>query len=194
MSQFRADSYLWIHLWGIALLPLFLEVVWLSLAIGDPFFPFWIELILLVAIGIFPIFLMQWYRPFDFFSLLLFALKPVALTVERQQILSLLKTTKQRMITLFSALIMAVTLWFIYLWSPLAATVAANFPQWRILGLMTAGVAFFFCNLFFQVPMSVLGILLTSDSKFNATEPYSHQKIAKNFIVPGFRLDRIFSL
>ena len=59
MSQFRADSYLWIHLWGIALLPLFLEVVWLSLAIGDPFFPFWIELILLVAIGIFPIFLMQ---------------------------------------------------------------------------------------------------------------------------------------
>ena len=194
MAKFRSDSYLWIHLWGIALFPLLLQVVWLSLAIGDPLFPFWIELILLVAMGIFPIFVMQWYRPFDFFSLLLIALKPEALTVERQQILSLLKTSKQKLITLLSALIMAATLWFVYLWSPLAATVAANFPQWRILGLMTAGVAFFFCNLFFQVPMSVFGILVTSDKKFSETEPYAHQKIAKNFILPGFRLNRIFSL
>ena len=89
---------------------------------------------------------------------------------------------------------MVATLWFVYLWSPLAATAAANFPQWRILGLMIAGVAFFLCNLFFQVPMSVLGILLTSENKFMATAPYSHQQISQNFIIPGFRLNRIFSL
>ena len=194
MTQFRTDSFIWIHLSGIMVLPLLLEVVWLSLAIGEPFLPFWLELALLMVIGILPIFWMQWYRPFDIFSLLLIALKPESLTVERQRVLGLLKTTKQKVIALLSALIMAIMLWFLYLWSPLAATAAANFPQWRLLGLMIAGITFLLCNLFFQVPMSVLGILLTSENQFSEMVPYSQQKIAKNFIIPGFRLNRILSL
>ncbi|XTZ13067.1 MAG: low-complexity tail membrane protein, partial [cyanobacterium endosymbiont of Rhopalodia inflata] len=44
MNNFRSEPFLWIHLAGIAVVPLSLQLVLLGLAVGDPFPLFWLEL------------------------------------------------------------------------------------------------------------------------------------------------------
>ncbi len=191
MRSFRSEPFLWIHLAGIAVAPLGLLVVCLALAIGDPLTPFWLELVILAAIAIVPIFWMQWSRPFEIFSLLVIALRPDALTVEQRKILSLFKTTKQRVLALVTALMMVALLWEIYQFAPIAALPVVNFPQIRILGLIIAAVAFLVSNLFIQVPISVLGILFTKEEAFSTIEPLTPEQIPQSLTVPGFRVKKI---
>jgi hypothetical protein len=188
---FRSEPFLWIHLAGIAIAPLSLQIVWLGLAVGDPLPFVWLELLFIVAIGILPVFWMQWQRPFDIFSLLFLALKPEKLTPPQKQILSLFKTRKQRILSLVVALGMSWILWQLYQLAPLAAIAASVLPQWRILGLLIAALAFLVSNLFVQVPVSVLGVLLTSEQQFSATEPYLVDKIPQQFTVPGLKVENI---
>lgn len=194
MNDFRSEPFLWIHLAGLAAVPLLGQIVWLGLAVGDPLSPFWLELLLLGVAGILPVFWMQWHRPFDIFSLLFVSLKPQALTLQQQSILRLLKRSRQRLLATIAALAMAAVLWLLYQSAPLAANAAAFLPQWRILGLLLAAVAFFASNLFIQVPLSVLGILLTREEEFTATNPYPAEQISQAFIVPGLRVNKILSL
>ncbi len=191
MRSFWLEPFLWIHLAGIALVPLFCQAVWLGLAIGQPLSPFWLELLLVGTIGIVPVFWMQYVRPFDIFSILILALKPEVLTPEQAKILSLFKRPSQRWLAWLTAVLMAGLLWQIYQWFPLAAIAVWGLPQWRLLGLLIASVAFFLSNLFIQVPISVLGVLLTSEEKFNSTEPLTPERISQEFTVPGFRVNKI---
>jgi hypothetical protein len=92
MRSFWTEPFLWIHLAGIAALPLALELVWLGLAVGDPILPVWLELLLVAAVGIVPVLWMQLTRPFDIFSILVLAMKPEQLTQEQRRLLSLFKT------------------------------------------------------------------------------------------------------
>src|SRR4028118_1567963 len=92
MRSFWTEPFLWIHLAGLAAVPLALEFVWLGLAVGDPILPVWMELLLIAVVGIAPVLWMQLIRPFDIFSILVLALKPEQLTVEQRRILSLFKT------------------------------------------------------------------------------------------------------
>lgn len=191
MRSFWSEPFLWIHLAGLAVLPLSLQAILLGFAIGTPIFPFWLELLGVGIVGIVPIVLMQWSRPFDIFSLLLVSLRPDALTLEQQKILSLFKRKQQRFLALLSAVLMALLLWQLYQWSPLAVMAASIFPQWRILGLAIASVAFLMTNLFFQVPMSVLGVLLTGQEQFTTQEPLSPEQIRQSFTIPGLRVKKI---
>ena len=191
MQSFRSEPFLWIHLAGIAVAPLGLLVLWFALAIGDPLTPFWLELVVLSAITIIPIFWMQWSRPFEIFSLLVIALRPDSLTIEQRKILSLFKTTKQRFLALITALIMLGILWAIYQFAPVAALPVASFPQVRILGLVVAAFSFLVTNLFIQVPISVLGILFTKEEVFNTIEPLTPEQIPQSLTVPGFRVKKI---
>lgn len=136
-------------------------------------------------------FWMQWQRPFEIFSLLLLAVKPEKLTPQQLQILSLFKTGKQRLLSLIVALGMVWVLWQLYRLAPLAAIAASFLPQWRILGLLIAAFAFAASNLFVQVPVSVLGVLLTGDKKFNVTTPYPMAQISQQFTIPGFKVEKI---
>ncbi len=190
-KTFWSEPFLWIHLAGLALLPLCLEVVWLGLAVDAPQLPFWLELILLGAFGVLPILWMQWYRPFDIFSLLILVVKPQQLTESQRKILSLFKTRKHRFFSLIASGIMLGVLWKIYCLTPLAATVALVLPQSRILGLTLAGMAFLASNLFLQIPVSVLSVLMTSQSKFEATEAIAQEAIAQEFTLAGFRVRKI---
>ncbi len=193
-NSLKSEPFLWIHLAGIAAVPIFLQIVWLGLAVGQPLVPFWLELLLLVGVGIVPIFWMQWIRPFDIFSLLLLALEPNKLTPSQQKILTLFKLPQQRILTAIAAVLMLVKLWFIYQWAPLASTIVTFLPQWRILGLLIAAIAFLASNLFFQVPIAVLGVLFTSKEKWTATTPYPLEKISQNFTIIGFRVGKILSV
>jgi hypothetical protein len=190
-KSFRSEPFLWIHLAGIAIAPLALQVVWLGLAVGDPLPFVWLELLFLAIVGILPVFWMQWQRPFDIFSLLLVALRPEILTLQQRQILSQLKTKKQRILSLVVALGMFWVLWQLYRLAPLAAIAAAALPQWRILGLLVAALAFLVSNLFVQVPVSVLGVLATSEQQLSAVEPCPSEQIPQQFTVPGFKVGKI---
>jgi hypothetical protein len=192
MSSFRNEPFLWIHLSGIAVAPIALLVVWLSLAIATPITPYWLELIILGIIGIIPILLMQWQKPFEIFSLLVVSLRPEVLTLEQRKILSLFKRPKQRFLALLTALLMAGKLYGIYYFAPLAALPVVNFPQVRLLALFVAAIAFLVANLFVQVPVSVLGILFTQNKIYEETTPINIEDIPKNLTVPGLRVRKIF--
>lgn len=194
MRSFWTEPFLWIHIAGIAALPLALELVWLGLAVGDPILPVWLELLLLAAVGILPVLWMQLTRPFDIFSILILAMKPEQLTQEQRRLLSLFKTKTNSVVTIAAAVFMLWVLWQIYRVAPVAATVAPLAPRWRIVGLLWAGLAFLVSNLFLQVPLSVAQVLLTSESEFAATEPYPVEKMPQDFTIPGVRVNQILPL
>jgi hypothetical protein len=191
MSSFRSEPFLWIHLVGIAILPLWLELVWLGLAIGVPLPVDWLELVVVGAIAIVPVLGMQLLRPFDIFSILVVSLQPEQLTTEQRKILTLFKTNKQKLLSLGAAALMVFVLWQLYRLAPLAAGAASFAPQWRILGLVLATSAFLASNLFLQVPVSVLGALTNSEQQFAVTPPYPLEQIEQQFTIPGLKAKQI---
>lgn len=191
MRSFWSEPFLWIHLAGLAAVPLCLELCWLGLAVGYPVFPVWLEFVLVAGIGIAPVLLMQLTRPFYIFSILAVAMKPEQLTPQQCSILSLFKTPINRLLAGFVAVFMLWVLWQIYQVAPVAAAVAPFPSTWRLAGLLLAGVGFFASNLFLQVPVSVLAVLLTSEVAFAGTEPYPLEKIPQEFSIPGLRVNQI---
>ncbi|HAX89215.1 MAG TPA: low-complexity tail membrane protein, partial [Cyanobacteria bacterium UBA11370] len=111
MRSFWTEPFLWIHLTGLAAVPLTLELVWLGLAVGDPLLPVWLELVLVGAIGIGPVLWMQLTRPLDIFSLLILAIKPDRLTDEQRRLLTLFKTKTNKFLTIAATLPMLWLLW-----------------------------------------------------------------------------------
>lgn len=194
MSSLRSEPFLWIHLAGIALFPLFLEIVWLGLAVGTPSPWFILEFLLVAIVGIVPVLWMQLARPFDIFSVLLFSLKPECLTIEQRQILTLFKKTQQKWLSAIAAGLMLAILWSLYRLSPLAIEFVSFLPQWRSLGLMIAIIAFWGGNLFLQVPLSVLGVLFHSKLDSTTIAAYPVEKIAQDFTIPGLKVNQILSV
>lgn len=191
MTSFRSEPFLWVHLAGIAVAPFALWVVWLALAIAVPLTPYWLELLFLVGIGVVPILWMQWHKPFEIFSLLVVALRPEVLTLEQRKILSLFKQPRQRVLTILTALLMMGKLFGIYYFAPLASLPVLDLPQIRIAALGVAAIAFLVANLFVQVPVSVLGILLTSNSTYDQTNPIELSDIPQKLTLFGFRVKKI---
>jgi len=192
--SFWTEPFLWIHLAGLAALPLCLELVWLGLAVGDPLLPVWIEFVLVGAVGIGPVLWMQLTRPFDIFSILVVALNPAQLTEQQRRLLRLFKTKTNRVLTIVGAVFMLWVLWQIYRVAPIAAPVAPLAPGWRLVGLLGAALAFLASNLFLQVPLAVAQVLLTDDSDLATTEPYSVENVQKEFTIPGVRVNRILPI
>jgi hypothetical protein len=188
MRSFWSDPYLWVHLAGIAAVPLFLDLCLIGLATGEPLLPLWVELLLVGGIGILPVFWMQWQRPFSIFSLPLVALKPTRFTDDQRRIIHLFKSSLNRGLALLIAVGMAVLLWQLYQIAPLASPAPLFSSLSRGVGLLVAAIAFLGCNLFVQVPGSVLAVLLTSEAKFVATEPYPTGQISRDFTLPGIRV------
>ncbi|MBW4576794.1 MAG: low-complexity tail membrane protein [Aphanothece sp. CMT-3BRIN-NPC111] len=194
MRSFWSEPFLWIHLAGLAALPLFLELCWVGLAVGDPLLPVWLELVLVASVGIAPILWMQLIRPFDIFSILALAIKPEQLTPKQRRILSLFNTPANRFVAICAAVFMLWVLWQIYRAAPVAASVAFFPPGWRLAGLLLAGWAFLASNLFLQVPVAVLRVLLTSEAVFAKTEPYPVERIPQDFTMPGWQVNQILPL
>lgn len=188
--SFRSEPYLWIHLAGIVTLPLCLEGMWIGLAAGSPFMPLSLEVILLILVGVLPWLWMQWTRPFNVFSLLFLAIRPDQLTEQQRRILTAFQSPKTRILAIASAGIMMALLWQVYRFTPLAVP-AAMVIQQRWLGLLVAAIAFLLGNLFLQVPMSVLGVLLTSPQQLEQLEPIEPAQIPQKTTLPGLKVRQI---
>jgi hypothetical protein len=187
----KSEPFLWIHLAGIAAFPLFLQVAWVGLAIGDPLPLVWLEWLFLGTIVVVPILWMQWARPFDIFSLLFVALRPDRLTPEQLKILSLFKRPSHRLVTILGTVLFIAIVWQVYRFAPLADSIAGVFPRWRFLGLVIAGVALLLAHLFLQVPLSVLAVLLTNDRVWREIEPVAIERIPQLFTLFGIKVNRI---
>jgi hypothetical protein len=189
MRSFWSDPYLWVHLAGVAALPILLEICLLGLAAGDPFLPAVLELGLIAAVGVAPVFWMQWQRPFYIFSLLAIALQPTQLSDQQRRLLQLFKTKEVRVLTAIAPVILTIALWQLYKLAPLAAEVTPF--SGRLVGLLVAAIAFWGCNLFLQVPLSVVRVLLAGEAELAATEPYLSEQIGRDFTVLGLRVKQI---
>lgn len=186
----RSEPFVWIHLVGIAIFPILVIVTLLGLTVGDSYSHL-IELPLLAAIAILPILLMQLRRPFDIFSVLFLSLAPESLSESQRKILSLFKTAAHKVWSIAAASMMLVLLWLIYQLSPLVLGIASFIPQWRVLGLGIAAIAFLGSNLFLQIPLSVLQVLVTPESKFTQIEPYPIEALGSSFTIPGVKVNKI---
>lgn len=191
MRSFWSDPYLWIHVAGLAALPILLEVCALGLAVGDPLLPPWLEFLFVAVVGIAPVLWMQWQRPFYIFSFLAVAVKPERLSLDQQRLLRLFKAPENRVLAVLSPIFLGGALWQIYLAAPMAAEVAPFSPEWRGAGLLLAAIAFLGSNLFLQVPVSVIRVLLASEQEFAATEPYPVDKVSRDLTILGWRVNQI---
>ncbi|MBE9179170.1 low-complexity tail membrane protein [Oculatella sp. LEGE 06141] len=190
MRSFWIDPYLWVHLAGLAALPIFLEICFIGLAIGDPVLPVGLELALVAIAGIAPILWMQWQKPFCIFSLVALSLKPDQLTVEQRKLLRLFKTAEVRILAVGAAVVSAIVLWQLYRVAPIASDLVPA-SGWRLTGLLLAAGAFLVSNLFLQVPVSVMRVLMVSEAQFAAADPYPPERIAKDFTLFGLKVRRI---
>lgn len=191
MRSFWSEPFIWIHLAGLAALPIFLEICWLGLALGDTLLPTGIELLLVAAVGILPVLWMQLFRPFYIFSVVLVALKPEQLPESQRLLLPQFKKSANQLLAVVVALFMLLVLWQLYKSAPIAAPMATFMGSSRVLGLILAGLGFLASNLFLQIPLSVLRVLLTKDSELTATEPYPVEQIPQNFSILGWQVNQI---
>ena len=189
----RDEPFIWIHLAGVALFPLTLAIALVALGIGNSYY-YPLELGAIAVTSVLPILWMQLSRPFDIFSILFLSLKPESLTEQQRQILAGFKTSKHKLWSAIAALAMLLVLWLIYSLAPLTTETIDFLPQWRILGLLVAAVAFLASNLFLQVPLSVLLILSTEESKLSQFKSDSTAEIPSNYTVPGIKVERILGL
>lgn len=191
MRSFWSEPFLWIHIAGLAVTPIFLALCWLGFAVGSPLLPANLDFFLVAIAGIAPILGMQMFRPFYIFSILIISLKPDHLTPVQQKILRLFKTPLHRIVAVVASVVLGGVLWPIYQ-AALSATPMTPLPsQWRVAGLLLASVAFLASHLFLQVPISVVSVLVTSETAFAATEPYSVEKIRQDFTIPGVQVNQI---
>jgi len=185
----RKEPYLWIHLAGVSLVPLWLELVWLGLAAGKPILPVILELILVAAVGTIPVTLMQWTRPFDIFSILVLSIQPDQLSEQQRQILRVFKTPRHRILMGLGAIALLVGLWGVARFAPLVSPVTPFPNHW--IGLLVAAIAFLGSNLFLQVPLSVMNVFLTSGNQLSQLNPDPPEQISSAYLVPGLRVKKI---
>jgi hypothetical protein len=192
MNDLRSEPFLWIHLAGLAVVPLSLQLVWLGLAVGYTSSLFWLEFLLIIGLGIIPVLWMQLYKPFNFFSILVISIIPEQLTDQQRKILALLKTNNQKILAIIAATIMAIIIWPLDHFAPLVKLSVDFLPQWRILGIVITIIAFLVTNLFFQVSLSALRILLFNSEKLNDITPYPVEKIPQDFLMSSIKVKKIF--
>lgn len=191
MRSFWSDPYLWIHLAGLATLPIWLEFCLLALAVGDPILPPWLELFLVAGIGITPILWMQWVRPFDIYSLLAVSLQPEQLDEDQRKLLTLFTAPRNRVLAIAVPVLLAIALQKLYWIAPIAAAVTPFAGAGRVGALLLAAIAFLGANLFTQVPVAVLSVLFTSETTFAATLPFAPDQIRQSFTLLGFPVNQI---
>lgn len=191
MTSVKHDPFLWIHLAGIAIAPLALQIVWIAIGSGTPISFYWLEFLLVAAVGIIPIFIMQWNRPFSIYSFLVIALKPSELSSSQQKVLTLFKRKINQIFTVIIAILMLLVLWLIYKWAPVAGLVTPFVLPSRLLAVIIAAIAFLISNLFIQIPISVLLVLLTPQKQWENTQPISTETIPTQFTIFGWRVNKI---
>jgi hypothetical protein len=191
MTLPRRDPYVWIHLAGLATVPLWLALCLSGLAVGEPVLPPGLELATLAGVGTLPILWMQLQRPFYIFSIPGLAVRPDKLEADRCRCLRLQQTWLSRGLVCLSAIALLGILYWLYQLAPIAANMTPFAAMTRAQGWLIGAVSFLFANLFVQVPATLVPLLLASSSTLAQTPPYESDKILNSFMVIGLRVGAI---
>ncbi len=190
MKPWRCDPYLWVHLAGLATVPLWIDLCLLGLAVGSPTLP-GLELGFIVTLGALPLLVMQLWRPFYIFSLPGLALRPTALHDDQRRLLTQFRRWRVRL----GALLVPIPLvWVLITLYPRAflARDITPFGDWgRLGGLAIAALGFFMANLFLQIPVAVLQVLATPDRRMQSVVPYPADRVAADFSWLGLPMGKI---
>ncbi|AFY40600.1 hypothetical protein Lepto7376_4498 [[Leptolyngbya] sp. PCC 7376] len=186
------DPYLWLHLVGLAMLPLTLALVVIALAWGIPL-PFsTAELITIVLVGGVPVWVLQILRPWQPFGFFIFQIPPERMDERQKQILRLIQGTRQPLLNALGAVVMVILLWQIAHYSPLATGISAGFWQWRVIGITLAIVGFFLSNVIVQMSLTLLPTLFLSENTVIAIDPHPNVSIRRDFACWGIPMGQIF--
>jgi len=191
MQPWRSDPYLWVHLAGLATVPLWIDLCLLGLAVGNPVLP-GLELAVITVLGGLLVLVMQLRQPFYIFSLPGLALRPAALQDDQRRLLTQFRRWRVRLGALLVPLV-----WVLVKLHPLAflAREITPFGDWgRLGGLAIAVLGFFLANLFLQVAVAVLQVLATSDRRMQTVVPYPVDKIAADFTWFGLVVGKILPI
>ncbi|BAU12852.1 hypothetical protein LEP3755_33840 [Leptolyngbya sp. NIES-3755] len=189
MRSFWTDPYLWIHLAGVAAVPLALLVCLLGLAAGDPILPPWLEVGLVAAAGIAPIAWMQIQKPFYIYSLLAVALRPERLTEAQRKVLAMFLVRRNPVAVGVAAVVLFLVLKQIYAIAPIAEGITPI--SGHGLGLIVAAIGFLGSNLFLQVPLSVALVMWSSDAEVAQIAPIGVGEIPQRLFVFGLPVNAI---
>ena len=187
----RRDPYVWIHLAGLATVPLWLDLCLSGLAVGDPVVPPWVELMTLGLVGTVPILWMQLQRPFYIFSIPGLAVRPDKLGEDRRRLLTLQHTWLSRTLVCLGAIALFLALYWLYQLAPTAADMTPFADKSRSMGWLICAGSFLLANLFVQVPATVLPLVLASPQTLKKTPPHESAAILQRFMVVGLRLPGI---
>lgn len=191
MTAYRRDPYLWVHVAGLAALPLWIDGCLAGLAVGDPVLPVGLEVALLSLIGLLPVLVMQWTRPFYLFSVLVLALRPDTLTTERRQLLAIQRTWPSRLLSAIAAIFAIALLLWLYRLAPVASEVTPLRGLPRAVGWLSCGLFFLLANLFLQVPVSAGRLLLARPRAVAKATPLEPAQVLSAFTVLGLRVSKI---
>lgn len=190
MRSSWTEPYLWVHLAGIAAVPIFLELCLIGLAASQAVLPAGFVFLLVALVGILPILWMQWHRPFSIFSLVVLALKPSELTETQRQILQRFKTPVAKSVAVTMAILALLILGQLNQWLPFQSAIF-KVPGGWFGGLLLAAITFLLSNLFLQVPASVLMVLLTPERQIAAASPYPVAQIPFDFTLIGLQVKQV---
>ncbi|RZM82425.1 low-complexity tail membrane protein [Leptolyngbya iicbica] len=191
MTSHRRDPYLWLHLAGLATVPLWLDVCLAGLAVGEPIVPPWLEITTLTLVSVLPIVWLQLQRPFYIFSVPGLALRPDRLSVERRRLLTIQRNWWSRGLVVLTAIALWFMLYRLYQMAPMAIDLPWLSDKSRATGWAICAGGFGLANLFALVPATVVPLLLISPRQLEHTTPFKVTKVLTNFLVVGVRLGRI---
>jgi hypothetical protein len=187
----KRDPYLWLHLVGLAALPLCAELCLLGLAAGDPLLPGGWDWLLVGLLGTAPIAAMQWLRPFYPFSIALVSLRADCLDETQQRILQRWSSWEPKAIALVSTVLVLWGLQWLDRLSPVAAEIAPL--DNRSLGLLVVWLGALLANGLLAIAAAALWVLLTPTAAFEAIEPFPLGNVPTAFLRPSIRLTRLLT-
>lgn len=185
----KRDPYLWVHLAGLAALPLCAELCLLGLAAGDPLLPGGWDWLLVGLLGTAPIVAMQWLRPFYPFSVLLVSLRADRLNETQQRILQRWAGWETKAIALIASLLVLWALQRLDQLSPLAAEIAPL--DQRAIGLLVVWLGALLGSLLLTVALVSSWVLLTPQTAFSAIEPFPVGNVPSSFLRLSVRLTKV---
>lgn len=180
------NPFIWGHLALLAGVPWLLSLSMAGLAVGDPVFPAWFEIILLGFPAIALVTWVQWQKPLSPFSLWVVAKPTESLSERDRRVLTLIKQYSNGWyvtgwIAIAVAVLISVVFCKIYISAPLAQAIAP-FPNWlRFLGILWAEFFFLLSNVLLQAGFLALRVQLTPESELLSLQPFAIAKIKNSF-------------
>ena len=188
--------FIWGNIALIAGVPWLLALSMAGLAVGDPVFPAWLEILLLASPAIAAAAWLHWQQPFSPFSLWFLVKPSESLNEDELRVLTLLKQQRNGWyvtgwIAVAVGFVMSGIFCKLYVAAPLAQAIAPFPAGLRLFGIIWAEVFFFLSNVLLQSGVSALRIKLTAESEITSLQPFTIEKIKNNFTNIGWQVPQL---